>query len=97
MLPLSSKVIDVIEIYFDEDVAPIVKEYLIYECADNIPMCENYSPEQMDRIRLSALKISEGDFKKLKQAVMQAKKDWRDLLMAAGFGNDVEAHKRWEP
>jgi hypothetical protein len=42
------------------------------------------------------LKLSNGNFEKLRQAVDLAKIDWRDLLVAAGFANDVEAHKKWE-
>jgi hypothetical protein len=41
------------------------------------------------------LKLSEGNLDKLNRAVALAKTDWRDLLMAAGFGEDIKAHLAW--
>ena len=52
---------------------------------------------QMDRFRFAALKLSEGKLSTLVAAVDLAKRDWRDLLMAAGFGEDVTEHERWLP
>jgi hypothetical protein len=51
----------------------------------------------MERIRFSVLKLSNGDMKKLVDAIELAKVDWRDLFMAAGFGEDPQAHKKWQP
>ena len=33
----------------------------------------------------------------IENAVALAKRDWRDLLMAAGFGEDIHAHMSWLP
>ena len=33
---------------------------------------------------------------KLYDAIALAQTDWRDLLVAAGFGDDVQAHKDWK-
>jgi hypothetical protein len=52
---------------------------------------------QLERFRFSALKLSGGKLDKLRQAVELAQQDWRDLLMAAGFGDDVTEHERWLP
>lgn len=49
----------------------------------------------MDRIRFAAIKLSDGDLEKLDRAIALAKADWRDLLMAADFGHDVEQHNKW--
>jgi hypothetical protein len=97
MIKLSNRVKDVIDTMYSAEDAPLVKAHLIYECADNIPMCDKSTPAQMDRIRLSVLKVSSGDYQKLKNAVALAQKDWRDLFMAAGFGHDAEAHNKWQP
>ena len=51
----------------------------------------------MDRIRLAAIKLSNGVYAKLVEAVSLANTDWRDLLMAAGFGYDIDAHNKWVP
>ena len=45
----------------------------------------------------AALKLSGGDLGELRSAIRLAKADWRDLLVAAGFAEDVGAHKRWLP
>ena len=31
----------------------------------------------------------------LDTAIELAKTDWRDLLMSAGFGEDINAHEKW--
>jgi hypothetical protein len=41
------------------------------------------------------LKISNGDQDKLLEAVLLAKRDWRDVLVWAGFANDLDAHAQW--
>ncbi|HEY2532393.1 MAG TPA: hypothetical protein VGJ20_31435 [Xanthobacteraceae bacterium] len=38
------------------------------------------------------LRLSEGKLDQLEHAIALAKADWRDLLMAAGFEHDVDAH-----
>ena len=62
-----------------------------------MPQCEESTPEKMDRIRLAAIKSSNGVYAKLVEAVSLANTDWRDLLMAAGFGYDIDAHNKWVP
>ncbi len=65
------------------------------ECGTNLPFCRNHNKYELERIRFSALKVSGGDIERLKESVELAKVDWRDLLMAAGFAEDTEAHKHW--
>jgi len=48
-------------------------------------------------VRFAALKLSEGNKDKLLRAAQLAQYDWRDLLVAAGFANDAEAHNSWAP
>jgi len=55
------------------------------------------SVRELDRCRLAALKYSDGDLSKLERAVELGRRDYRDLLVAAGFGNDVRAHLKWRP
>ena len=68
---------------------------LVEECGDNVPFCEDSTPEDMERIRFSVLKLSAGDLNKLGEAVKLAILDWRDLFVSAGFGYDVDAHQKW--
>ena len=51
----------------------------------------------MDRFRFAVLKLSGGDLDKFDSAIQLAKTDWRDLLMAAGFGENLTAHESWLP
>src|SRR5687768_5968991 len=48
-----------------------------------------------ERILFAVLKLSKGDLKKLREAIELARFDWRDALMAAGFGHDIHQHERW--
>jgi hypothetical protein len=73
----------------------LVAKLLENECGDNLVFCENYSIEQMERIRLAALKLSKGDIKELQNVIALAQTDWRDLLVSAGFGSDLCAHLKW--
>ncbi len=49
----------------------------------------------MERIRFSVLKLfsQKGDSIDWFELV---RLDWRDLLMAAGFGDDIHAHEKWK-
>ena len=97
MLELSENTITRMQSVFPEKYWNEVEEYLTKECGNNIPFCEKNDKYQMERIRFSVLKLSEGNLEKLVQAVELAKTDWRDLFMAAGFGYDVDAHNKWMP
>jgi hypothetical protein len=67
------------------------------ECGTNLPFLERATPRELDRFRYAALRLSGGDSGRLQAAVALAKRDWRDLLMAARFGEDEYAHRRWLP
>ena len=51
--------------------------------------------ELLERFRFAVLKLCAGNFEKLEQQVQLAKNDWRDLLVSAGFANDIEEHQKW--
>jgi len=97
MIDLSEKTIEIIKILFPLSQQGKVEELLKVECADDIPFCENHDKYNMERIRFSVLKLSERNMGKLVAAIELAKTDWRDLFMAAGFGFDTNAHKKWNP
>ncbi|RYE54393.1 MAG: hypothetical protein EOP20_11935 [Hyphomicrobiales bacterium] len=63
--------------------------------ADNPVYDGALEPHLAERIAAAALKMSEGSLEKFGAAIKLAVKDWRDLLMAAGFGHDVSAHEAW--
>ena len=68
---------------------------LVEECGNNLPLCKDSDEYQLERLRFAALRISIGYLDTLQEAIEQAKTDWRDLLMWAGFAESLTAHQRW--
>ena len=51
--------------------------------------------EVFERVRFSVIKLALQDRKMLKVAESQYRIDTRDLLVSAGFANDLRAHEDW--
>jgi len=73
------------------------RKILLEEWGNNLPLLKNLDAAAMDRFRFAALKLSCGNLDRLRDAVRLAKIDWRDLLVAAGFAEHVDAHASWLP
>jgi hypothetical protein len=86
-----------IDVLFAEAERAEVVKVITDESGNNLPFCEGDTPEDLERIRFAVLKLSEGDTTKLRDAIRLAQIDWRDLLVAAGFADDLQAHSRWWP
>lgn len=95
-LPLSPAVRALVETIFAAKARPEAERILEQECANNLPLSPARTPEALDRVRCAALKLSRGRLPKLRDAVRLAQVDWRDLLMAAGFGGSTTAHLEWQ-
>ena len=93
---LSDAVILRINLLFPPEQQKKVSQLLHYECGNNLSSGRNIDTNGLDRVRFAALKLSDGNMDKLENAIAVAKLDWRDLLMAAAFG-DVHAHEEWLP
>lgn len=76
-----------------DEVAAILQN----ECGNNLPFLGKETAEGLERCRFAALKLSRGRMDGLREAVRLANTDWRDLLVAAGFADSVDAHKNWKP
>jgi hypothetical protein len=50
----------------------------------------------IDRVQLATIRGSSWNIEKLKSNVSLANSDWRDVLMAAGFGENLTAHTLWQ-
>jgi hypothetical protein len=74
-----------------------VRQLLHDECGNNLPFQQNVDASGLDRARFAALKLSDGDMQKLEESIRIANRDWRDLLVWAGFGDDIHAHELWLP
>ena len=96
-LKLSPATLARVEALFSESERDQVIKILEDQCGSNLPFFENITPESSERIRFAALKLSCGEITKLQRAVDIAKEDWRDVLVAAGFGHNVTIHELWWP
>lgn len=97
MQPLTPETQRRLEILFAPEQREAARVKLETDCANNLPFCEKLDPVGLERIRFAVLKLSAGGLANLAREIAQAQCDWRDTLMAAGFGHDVNAHQRWFP
>jgi hypothetical protein len=77
---------DVIEYLFDPASRAEAMRLLVRGCGGELAS---------ERIRLAVLRLSNGDLDELRSAITLARTDWRDALVAAGFGDSVTAHTKW--
>ena len=92
---LSPRTTRLIETLFQAEDADEASQWIEEDCGNNLPFCNSHDEIQMERIRFAAIKLSKGNLHKLLRAIDEARMDWRDLLMAADFGIDVQAHDHW--
>jgi hypothetical protein len=75
--------------------AEAVAALLEDRCGANLPMIAKQGENGIERVRCSVLKLSEGDMGKLEHAIDRANRDWRDVMVWAGFGASASAHRAW--
>ena len=90
---LRPTVSSVIAALFSPDERTTIAEIIVEEC--NAERLHSSSPERLERIQLAILKLSNGEVDRFLAAAELARLDWRDVLVAAGFGNDLNAHLEW--
>lgn len=96
-MALSPDTLTRVEALFGPEELAAARTLLESECADNLPFCERLDSVGLERLRFAVLRLSAGSLHRLRREIGPAKLDWRDTLMAAGFGEDVNAHQRWFP
>ena len=94
MSPLHEDTLKRIEILFPKNLQPQITDALLNDCAKGILPS---TLEELERIRIAVLKLSGGNLKDFQSAISLSQIDWRDVLLSAGFGSDVNAHKHWHP
>jgi len=99
MTPLTPAVSQKIDALFPPDSRGAARQLIAERCGADLPMSSHLQrePASFDRIRFAVLKLSGGDLERLKREIDGAHYDWRDTLMAAGFGEDIHAHLKWNP
>jgi hypothetical protein len=80
---------------FSEPERSRIAERLVAEASENIPFHEKATPEEMDRVRFAILKRIKQSRKNERTAFEDAKCDWRDLYVSAGFASSATAHNAW--
>ena len=78
--------------------AEAVAELLREHCGPTLPLVAATDPKWtalVERVRFAVLRLSCGDRTKLDAAIASAHVDWRDVLLAAGFGGP-DAHLQWD-
>lgn len=95
MVPLSELTSLVVEKLFSDEEQEMAIWLLSHECADNLAFHEHSIPGDLDRVRLAALKLSEGKVDRLLEAIELGQTDTCDLLVIAGFGSSVTEHAEW--
>src|SRR5690349_5624282 len=92
---LSPRTKQLVAAIFSPELVAEAAGWLEAECGSNLPFCADRDESSMERIRFAAIRLSEGSISKLLVAIELAQRDWRDLLMEAGFGRSVTAHESW--
>lgn len=93
MTLLSQRIRTTIDKQFRADERATVADLLATQCSTNLPLMTDDA--LIDRIQLAVLKLTAGEMAALAGHLRIAQIDWRDTLVAAGFGNDVNAHIAW--
>jgi len=78
---------------FPPDEQEQARTILLEECGTNIP---GWQSANLERLHFAVLKLSDGKLDALQARVNRAKRDFRDVLMAAGFG-EPDSYRRWLP
>lgn len=94
-LPLSDATRRLVELAFAAADWPLVSALLQERCGAGLPQLPPGDGNDHERVRFATIKLSGGDVKELARHVERANVDWRDVLVAAGFGCSTSAHRDW--
>ena len=95
VVPLSRLTLAVITRLFAQPEQEAVRTMLTRDCGGGLPLTDRWGEPQFERLWLAVLQISGGDITRVRETIALAQVDWRDVLVGAGFGHSLEAHRRW--
>lgn len=95
MSELTPRTRRLVEALFPQQVQAGLLARLENECSRKALGCERWRPEQMERLWFAVPKICSSTPDGTDRAFELARADWRDLLVAADFGTDLDAHNVW--
>lgn len=90
--PLTQQLVD--HFFEPTDRAEAARQ-LVEECGNNLPFSQGQDEYQLERVRFAVLRLSLGYLDDLQGADKSAQRDWRDVLVWAGFGQSLSAHQEW--
>jgi hypothetical protein len=83
-------------LFREEDVADARR--MITQCSDDALYISDAMRQGVDRIVFAMIRLSSGRLDRLENvSIPLFRRDWRDLLVAADFAEDVHAHETWQP
>ncbi len=83
-------------VFREEDVAHA--ERMLTQCTDDPLLISDVMRQSVDRIVFAMIRLTGGRLDRLEnEAIPLFRQDWRDLLVAADFAEDVHAHETWQP
>ncbi len=97
MVTLTADTLARLNCLFNEDDRAEAVKLLSEDCTAKSMYLGSCNDAEVERCHFAALKLSNGSLEALIQAVALAQTDYRDLLMAANFGEDIHAHLNWMP
>jgi hypothetical protein len=71
-------------------------EELLEHCTDNPALLADLAQQGADRLLFAMIRFSDGDLDRLRSAISQFQRDWRNLLVASDF-DDPHSHNAWQP
>jgi hypothetical protein len=97
MVDLSPAAMERVRALFrEEDVA--AAQRMLTACADSAWLIADVMRQGADRMVFAMIRLSGGRLDRLETtAIPVFRRDWRDLLVAADFAEDVRAHETWQP
>jgi len=66
---------------------------LLETCCRRLPGVFDDDGRSLERIHCAVIELSEGRLDALKRWIAEARIDWRDVLVTAGFGDSPTAHR----
>ena len=93
-MPLTPRLSAKLAALFSAEDVPFAEQWLLSECGPEIPGGVK-DAGWVERVRAAALKMSRGSLHRLADATRLGQTDWRDLLMVAGFGENVTSYDAW--
>ncbi len=94
-IPLTPEATRILRLMFAPRDREAAWHMLVAQLGRNLGFPRHLGPAVYDRVRLAAMKSSDGTLEGLQRALTMGALDWRDLLVDAGFADDARAHLRW--